>query len=151
MLGKFCQSWKVEVIKAWNDAVIDDLDDVRFLQVFRHSVNGRSIFGCGRRAEALPISFHHFRQIKIDLITRPVLAESHSVAIFDLAAHRRNAHRRLRATAELGSPFLAMRYLNPPKLEAESAHAHQHQEPEKLNPQTRSNTAPAHSNRPLSG
>src|SRR4029450_4135250 len=142
---------KIEVVEAWNDAIIDDLDDVRLLQVFRHSIDGCSILGHGRMTKAFAIAFDHFWQIKIDLITRPVLDESPSVPISDLAAHRGDAYRRLRATAELGSPFLAMRYLNPPKLEAESAHAHQHQEAEKLNPYTRSNTAPAHSSRPLSG
>ena len=77
MLGKFRQSWKIdvldvgkwnfgivaivflqpariviarkiEVVEPWDDAIIDDLDDVRFLQVFRHSVDGRSILGHGR-------------------------------------------------------------------------------------------------------
>jgi hypothetical protein len=142
---------KIEVVEPRDNAIIDDPDDVRFLQVFRHSIDGRSILGDGRLTKAFAIAFDHFRQIKVDLITGPVLDESYSVAILDLAAHRRNAHRRLRTTAKLGSPFLAMRYLDPPKLEAKSTQAHQHQEPEELNPHTRSNTAPVHSSRPLSG
>ena len=105
MLGKFRQSWKIdifdvgkrnfgiiaivflqlarviiarkiEVIKAWDDAIIDDLDDVRFLQVFRHSIDGRSILGHGSLTKAFAIAFNHFRQIKIHFITGPVLDES---------------------------------------------------------------------------
>src|SRR5207249_6276494 len=149
MLGKFRQSWKidvfdvrkrnfgivaivflqlariviareVEVIKAWDDAIIYYPNDVRFPQVFRHSIDGCSILGHRRLTKAFAIAFDHFWQIKIDLITGAILDKCHSVAIPDLTPHRTNRHRRLRTTTELGLPFLAMRHLNPPKLEAES-------------------------------
>src|SRR5581483_10272425 len=142
---------QIEIVEARDDAIIDDLNDVRFLHVFGHSINGRPVLGDGRLTKAFAIAFDHFRQIKIDLITGPVLDQSYSIAIPDLPAHRRNTHRRLRTTAQLGGPFLTVRHLDPPKLEAESGHAHQHQKAEKLNPHTRSNTASAHSSRPLSG
>src|SRR5438094_8656960 len=105
MLGKFRESWKIdvfnvgkwdfgivaivflqparsviagkiEVVEAWDDAVIDDLDDVRFPQVFRHSIDSRSILGDGRLTKAVAIAVDHFREIKIDLLTSPVLDES---------------------------------------------------------------------------
>ncbi len=98
MLGKFRQSWeidvldvgkwnlgiiaivflqparviiagKIEVVEPWDDPMIDDPDDVRFLQVFRHSIDGRSILVHGGLTKAFAIAFDHFRQVKIDLIT----------------------------------------------------------------------------------
>src|SRR5262249_58312274 len=109
-----------EIIEAWDDAVVDDFDDVRLLQVLRHPIDSCSILRHRRLTKAFAIALDHFREIKIDLITRPVLHESQSIAIPNLAAHRRNPHRCLGTTAELGGPFLPVRHLDPPKLEAAS-------------------------------
>ncbi len=141
----------IEIVEARNDPVVNDLDDVRLLQIFRHSANDRAILCQRRRTETFAIAFDHFRQIKIDLITRPVLDKGQSVTVLDLTAHRWNPDRCLRAAAKLSSPFGAMRHLYPPKPEAKGANAHQHEQRKKLNPQTGIDAASAHWKRLLSG
>src|SRR4030095_2549157 len=39
---------QIKVVKARNDPIIHDLDDIRLLHVFRHSADGRPIFTRGR-------------------------------------------------------------------------------------------------------
>ena len=39
---------QIKVVKARNDPIIDDLDDVRLLHVFRHSADDRPVFTRGR-------------------------------------------------------------------------------------------------------
>ena len=128
---------QIEIVEPRDDAVVHDPDDVRLLQVLRHAVDRRAILGHRAADRTFAIAFHHFRQIKIDFVTGPVLDQSDAVAIANLAAHRRNAHGRFRASANLRGPFRAMRHLTHQSLQTKSAQAEQHEEPEKLNPQTR--------------
>src|SRR5215216_1501019 len=102
---------EIKLVEARNDTVIYDLDNVRLLHVFRHSADDRPIFTRWRRPEPCAVPFDHFREVKIYLITRAILDECEAVTIFDLAAHRWNTHRRLRAAANLRRPFLTMRHL----------------------------------------
>ena len=78
---------QIEIVKARDDAIIHDLDDVRLLLIFRHAADDRAIFRQRRRTKTFAITLHHFRQIKIDFITGAVLHQGQAVAIFDLAAH----------------------------------------------------------------
>ena len=78
---------QIKLVKTRDDAVINNFNDVRLLLIFRHAVDDRSILGQGRRTKTFSITFDHFRQIKIHLITGAVLDKGHAVAVFDLAAH----------------------------------------------------------------
>src|SRR5438445_12116135 len=86
---------QIKLVQTRDDAVVDNLNDVRLLQIFRHAVDDGSIFSEGWRTETFAIAFDHFRQIEIYLVTGPVLDKGKTVAIFVLAVHRRNAHTRL--------------------------------------------------------
>ena len=117
---------QIEIVQARDNAVIDDLNDVRLLHIFRHAIDDGAIFFERWRTETFAIALDHFRQIKIDLIAGSILHQRQSVAVFDLAAHGRNSHCRLRAATNLRSPFGAVRYLYPPESERERAHSQQH-------------------------
>ena len=36
---------KIEIVEAWDNATVNDLDNIRLFLVLRHSVDSRSIFG----------------------------------------------------------------------------------------------------------
>src|SRR5262245_27352156 len=78
---------QIKLVKARNDPIIHDLDDIRLLHVFRHPADDRPIFTGGRGTEPFAVTFDHFWQIEIYLITGPVLDQGYAVTVFDLAAH----------------------------------------------------------------
>src|SRR5947208_8231872 len=75
-LARIVVARQIKLVKTRNDAVINDLDDVRFLLIFRHAADDRSILRQGRRTKTFSITFDHFRQIKIYLVTGAVLDKS---------------------------------------------------------------------------
>src|SRR4029450_8894947 len=141
---------KIEIVEPWDEAIINDIKYVWVFQVVRHSANNRTVLSQGWSTEAFAIALHHFRQIEIDFIAGPILDQRQSIAVLDFAAHRWNSNRYLRTAAKLRSPFGSMRNLYPPKFQAKGAHPHQHEERDKLNPQTRIEAAPIHSKSLLS-
>src|SRR3984893_8258252 len=142
---------QIEIIQARHHAVIDDPDDIGLLHVLGHAIDGGAVLTQGWGTETLTITLHHLGQIEIHLVAGTVLNERQAVAVANLAADRRNTHGGLRAAANLRRPLCAMCHLDPPKPEAKRAHPQQHQQSQKLDPQTWIQLAPVHSRWLLSG
>src|SRR6266496_3948023 len=141
---------KIEIVEPGDDAIINDFDDVWLFLILRHSANDRSVLSQGWGTEAFAIALHHLRQIEVDFIAGAVLDQRQSIAVFDFATHRWDSHRCLRTAAKLRMEPNGLRNLYPPKFQAKCTHAQQNEKPENLNPQTRIETAPAHSKSLLS-
>ena len=126
---------QIEVIETRHDAVIHDLDDVGFLQVFRHPAHGSAVFCKRGLTVSLAIAFHHFGQIKIDLVASPILHEREPIAVADLSSNGRNTHSRLRTAADARRPIRAASDLDPPKPQAKRGQADEHEQSQELEPQ----------------
>ena len=77
----------IKIVEPWYHAVVDDPDNVRLLQVFRHTIDGCPIFSYRCRPKAFAIPPNHFRQVKINLVTGAVLYERHAISIFNFPPH----------------------------------------------------------------
>src|SRR5437016_969942 len=135
---------QIEIVEPRDDAAIDDLDDVGLLQVLRHAVDRAAILGQRWRADPFAIALHHFRQIKVHLITGAVLHQGGSIAVPTLAEHRGNPDRFFLAATNLVRQLLPVRYLHEPKPAEERGETRQKKETEELQTPARVKTFLVH-------
>src|SRR5262249_20088117 len=132
---------QIEVFEPRHDAVIHDPHNIGFFQVLLHSADRCPILRFRWPPVALAIALHHFREIKIDLVTRAVLHQGDSIAIPDFAANGWDPYGCFRAALDARRPFIAARNLNPPEAEEENAESNQHAKSKKLDPKSRLSAA----------
>jgi hypothetical protein len=113
---------QIKIAQPWNYSVVNDLDDVGLLLILGHSVDNGPIFGQGRQTETFAIALHHFRQVEINFVTRPVLNQRQSVSILDLTAHGWDAHGGLGTAPDSCCVFRAAGHLHPPKPQPKRPH-----------------------------
>src|SRR5437016_14165761 len=84
----------LQFLKTWNDRPVDDLHNVSFFSVVKHSIRilGPELYHW-RLAVLLLIPADKVWKIEIDLVTGAVCHKGNPVPVPDFASHRRNSDR----------------------------------------------------------